>query len=117
MLLKDVMIPGSKMLQTMADKLNRTIPAVENWKSLAFKLEIPNDEIRKFEGMTRESERTSPTIEVMKWVAAKFPDTCLTDVVRALDKIQRNDAVIIITEEFPDIVGEWKGKLLCRFSF
>lgn len=105
-LLKDIMIPGSEFLQTMADKLNRVVPAVENWKHLAFKLEIPNEEIRKFGSMTTEPERTSPTIEVLKWVAAKFPDTRLTDVVRALDRIQRNDAIKIITEEFIDSVDQ-----------
>ena len=95
----------------MADKLNRVVPAVENWKHLAFKLEIPNEEIRKFGSMTTEPERTSPTIEVLKWVAAKFPDTRLTDVVRALDRIQRNDAIKIITEEFIDSVGKWKREV------
>ena len=107
------MTPGSELLQTMADKLNRELPAVENWKNLAFKLEIPPDVIREFEGMSKGKEGISPTIEVMKWVAAKFPGTILIDVVKALDRIQRNDAIKIITEQFPDTVGECKKRSYC----
>ena len=105
------MTPGSELLQTMADKLNRELPAVENWKNLASKLEIPPDVIREFEGMSKGKEKMSPTIEVMKWVAAKFPGTTLIDVVKALDRIQRNDAIKIITEQFPDTVGECKKEV------
>ena len=99
------MTPGSELLQTMADKLDRELPAVDNWKNLAFKLEIPPEVIRECEEMSKGKEGMSPTIEVMKWVAAKFPGTTLIDAVKALDRIQRNDAIKIITEQFPDTVG------------
>ena len=104
-LLKDIMAPGSELLQITADKLNRELPAIENWRNLAFKLKIPAEEIS---GESTWQKGRSPTKKVMEWVAARFPDTTLKDVVKALDKIQRNDAIQIITKHFPDTVGECK---------
>ncbi|KAJ7326129.1 hypothetical protein OS493_027980 [Desmophyllum pertusum] len=72
-LLKDVMTPGSELLQTMADKLNRELPAVKNWKNLASQLEIPVDVRREFADESTGEKRRSPTKEVMEWVAARFP--------------------------------------------
>lgn len=92
------------ILQTVADKLNRELSAVKNWRHLAFKLEIPADVSRAF-GESGQ-KRTSPTKEVMQWLTTRFPDTTLKDVVKALDKIQRNDASQIIKNQFPDTVGE-----------
>jgi len=100
------MTPGSEILQTMEDKLNRGNPGVKDWDHLACKLDVPVDIRNAFEGL--ESQRKSPTKEVMQWVVAQFPDTTLKDVVKALDKIQRNDAIQIITRQFPDTVGESK---------
>ena len=92
----------------MADKLNREQSAVENWKNLASKLNIPADVSREFSGESTSQNGKSPTKEVLEWVAAQFPDTTLKEVVKALDKIQRNDAIQIITKQFPDTVGECK---------
>ena len=100
------MTPGSELLQTMADKLNRELPAVKNWKNLASQLEIPVDVRREFADESTGEKRKSPTKEVMEWVAARFPDTTLHDVVNALDMIERNDAVQLITKQVPDTVGE-----------
>ena len=92
------MTPGSKLLQGMADKLNREISVIKDWRHLAFELEVPVD-IR---------QAKSPTKEVMKWLVSRRPDMTLKDVVKALDKIQRDDAIQIITRQFPDTVGESK---------
>lgn len=112
-LLKEIMKPGSELLQVMADKLNRELPAVENWRNLAFKLEIPAEVSREFSDESTWQKGTSPTKEVMKWVAAQFPDTTLKDLVKALDKIQRNDAIQIISKQFPDTVGKCKNCSSC----
>jgi len=104
--LKDVMTPGSEILQTMEDKLNREIPGIKDWRHLANKLEVPVDIRQAFGGVGPKAK--SPTKEVMQWVVARFPDTTLKDVVKALDKIQRNDAIQIITRQFPETVGESK---------
>ena len=103
------MTPGSEILQTMADKLNREIPRIKNWHHLAYKLEVPIAIRYAIGGVGPEGK--SPTKEVMQWLVARFPDTTLKDVVKALDKIQRNDAIQIITRQFPDTVGE--SRLLC----
>lgn len=98
------MTPGSEILQVVADKLNREVPAVENWQHLAFKLKMPANVIRAF-GEPKQS-RKSPTKEVMQWLSTHFPDTTLKDVEKALDKMQRHDASQIIKTHFPDTVGE-----------
>ena len=100
------MTPGSEILQIMADKLNREIPGIKDWHHLAYKLEVPIDIRQAFGGVGPEGK--SPTKEVMQWVVARFPDTTLKDVVKALDTIQRNDAIQVITRQFPDTVGESK---------
>ena len=104
--LKDVMTPGSELLQTMADRLNREISCVEDWRHLASRLDIPVDIRQAFGGLGPKGK--SPTKEVMQWLVARFPDTTLKDVVKALDRIQRNDAIQIITKQFQDTVGERK---------
>ena len=103
------MTPGSELLQTMVDKLDREIPGIKDWRHLAYNLDIPVDKRQAFGGF--EQKGKSPTKEVMQWLVARFPETTLKDVVKALDKIQRNDAIQIITRQFPDTVGESK---ICR---
>ena len=106
-MIKDVITPGSEVLETMAAALNREdVPAVKNWSHLASKLEVPLDVHRELAGETTGPKGKSPTKEVMQWLVAQFPDTTLVDVVKALDRIQRNDAIQIITKQFPDTVGE-----------
>ena len=101
---KDVITPGSELLQTMGIKLNRVdVPGVQNWTHLASRLKVPNDVLREFQGQS--TERKSPTKEVIQWLADRFPNTTLIDLVQALEKIQRNDAIQIITKQFPDAVG------------
>ena len=100
------MTPESELLQTVAGKLNvEQVPVVQNWRHLAHHLGIPHDVYREFD---RTEPRKSPTKEVMQWLKARSPDITLVDVVKALDKIQRNDAIQIITEQFPDTVGKYK---------
>lgn len=111
------MTPGSKLLQIMADNLNREQPAIKNWRDLASKLDIPADVSREFSGESAWQNGKSPTKEVLEWVAAQFPDTTLKEVVKALDKIQRNDAIQIITKQFPDTVGESKSYGCCCLWF
>ena len=104
-LLKDVITPGSELLERMADKLNREeVPGVENWTHLACKLDLPADVRREF-GVAGQ-KRKSPTKEVLEWVAANFPDKTLSDVANALEKIQRYDAIQIISKQFPDVVSK-----------
>ncbi len=102
------MTPGSELLQIMADKLNREVPGVQNVTDLAFKLEVSVDVRRELAGESTGKKGKSPTKEVLEWVAIRFPDTTLVDVVKALDKMQRNDAIEIITKQFPETVGEYK---------
>jgi len=88
----------------MEIELNREdVPGIKTWKHLAYKLEVPSDVLRQLAGDS--TVRKSPTKEVIQWLADRFPDTTLIDLVQALEKIQRNDAIQIITKQFPDAVG------------
>ena len=105
-LLTNLMTSGSELLQTVAGKLNlEQRPGVQSWRQLADRLEIPHDVYREF---GRTEPRKSPTTKVMKLLTARSPDITLIDVVKALNKIQRNDAIQIITEQFPGTVGKYK---------
>ena len=107
-LLTDVMKPGSPLLQTAADELNIDhVPWAENWRHLAYHLEIPSDVYQEFGGSS--AQRESPTREILQWLVVRTPDIVLSAVVKALDKIKRNDAIQIITREFSDTVGEYSG--------
>ena len=94
-----------ELVETMAENLNREeVPGVKNWIHLAIKLNVPDDVRQEF-GAT-EQKRKSPTKEVIQWVAVNLPEKTLSDVANALDRIQRNDAIQIISKQFPDTVGE-----------
>ena len=106
MLLKDVITPGSKLLKRLALELNQEDnPVVKNWTHLAWKMEVPADMYRMFADVKQ--KRNSPTKEVLEWVSTQFSEIALSDVAKALDEIQRNDAIQIISKHFPDTIGKY----------
>jgi len=101
------MIPGSELLQTVADELNiDDLPWTPNWRRLAYHLKIPSNVYQEFDGST--AGRKSPTKEMLQFLVQRTPNITLIDIVEALEKIQRNDAIQIITQQFPETVGEYK---------
>ena len=107
MLLKDIITPGSELLEKLALELNREENSiVQNWTHLAWIMKIPADARRAFADVKQ--VRKSPTGEVLEWVAAQFPEIALRDVAKALDEIQRDDAIQIISKYFP--VGKYSLK-------
>ena len=110
------MPPGSELLQMVANKLDtEKVPWEKNWRQLAYHLKIPSHVYQGFE--TRE-QRKSPTMEVIRWLVVHSSDTTLIDIVNALEKIQRNDVIQIITQHFPDTDSEYLIEHLCiLFSF
>ena len=105
------MPPGSELLQMVADKLDtEKVPLEKNWLQLANYLQIPSHVYQGFE--TRE-QRKSPTMEVFRWLVVQFPDITLIDIVKALEKIQRNDVIKIITQHYPDTVSEYLIEHFC----
>ena len=106
LLLKNIVTPGSKLLERLAQELNRgENSGVKNWRHLAWKMEIPADVRRALADVKQ--VRKSPTKVVLKWVAAHFPEKALSDVEKALDEIRRNDAVQIISNYFPNTIGRF----------
>ena len=81
------------------------VPGVQSWRQLADHLKISHDVYQEFD---KTVPRKSPTTEVLQWLTAQSPDITLIDVVKALDKIQRNDAIQIIAKQFPGTVGKYK---------
>ena len=115
MLLKDIITPGSEFLERFAVELNQEEnPEVKNWRHLACKMEVPVDVCRAFSDVKQ--MRKSPTKEVLEWVAVHFPEIALSDVAKALDEIQRNDAVQIISTYFPDALGNYEISTLGFFD-
>ena len=51
--------------------------------------------------------RKSPTKEVLEWLAAHSPEKASRNVAKALDEIQRNDALHKISKHFPDTFGKY----------
>ena len=100
------MTPGSELLQTIADKLDCEIPGVMDWHHLASMLHVPLDISHTFGRLGPKGK--SPTKEIMQWLVIQSPGTTLNDVLKALNKIQRYDAIHIITSQFPDTLGETK---------
>ena len=105
------MPPGSDLLQMVANKLDtEKVPWEKNWLQLAYYLQIPSHVYQGFE--TRE-QRKSPTMEVFGWLVVHFPDITLIDIVKALEKIQRNDVIQIITQHFPGTVSKYLIEQSC----
>ena len=109
MLLKDIITPGSELLERLALELNREDNSVlKNWTHLAWKMEVPADVRRALADVKQ--IRKSPAEEVLEWVAVQFLEIALSDVAKALDEIQRNDAIQIISKHFPNTVGKYSPK-------
>ena len=71
-------------------------------------MEVPADVRRALADVKQ--IRKSPTEEVLEWVAVQFLEIALSDVAKALDEIQRNDAIQIISKHFPNTVGKYSPK-------
>ena len=68
-------------------------------------MEVPADVRRALADVKQ--IRKSPAEEVLEWVAVQFLEIALSDVAKALDEIQRNDAIQIISKHFPNTVGKY----------
>ncbi|XP_022789031.1 uncharacterized protein LOC111328791 isoform X2 [Stylophora pistillata] len=113
--LKDLMSQEPELVETMAETLNREeVPGVKSWIHLAYKLNVPDD-VRQGFGVTGQNSK-SPTKEVIEWVAVNLPQKTLSDVTNALDRIQRNDAIRIISKQFPGSVESTLERRGCSFQ-
>ena len=105
------MPPGSDLLRMVANILDtEKVPWEKKWLQLAYYLQIPSHVYQRFE--TRE-QRKSPTVEVIRWLVVHSPGITLIDIVKALEKIQRNDVIQIITQHFPGTVSKYFIKQSC----
>ena len=101
--MKDDTTPGSELLQTMAGKLDPEIPEIKDWHHLAYNLDVRVGMLQAFSGLGQ-----SPTKKLMQLLVSRLPGMTLKDLVKELEKINRNDAIQIITRQFSDTVGESK---------
>ncbi|XP_022802850.1 uncharacterized protein LOC111340292 isoform X2 [Stylophora pistillata] len=111
-LLKDLITPGSEFLERISQDLNRDDNiGVKNCVHLACQFEVPADVRRELSDIKQ--RRKSPTKEILEWVAARFPEKTLSYVAKALDEIQRNDAIQIISRHFPDAIDSVLQEFEC----
>ena len=105
----------SDILDEMEKQLNKSIPGVGNWRSLAMRLEISNDNCDEFDpaGSGQLSQR-SPTKMMLKWLAGARKDITICDVIHGLEEIKRYDAIKILTSHYNNVIGEL---LLVLWSF
>lgn len=99
--MKDVMTP--ELLQKMEIELN---PKIKYWHYLAHNFDVTVDMLQAFGRL--EEERKSPTEELLQHLVSQDRSPTLKDLLKALENIQRYDAIQIITRKFPDTVGESK---------
>lgn len=99
---KDVMTPGSQLLQKMADILDHRL-AIKDWRHLACKLDVPVDVWRALE-----QKRKSPIKELLQRMVVQGRNATWKDLLKAPENIQCYDAIQIIRRQFPDTVGESK---------
>ena len=98
--------PRIETLRKLALELNREENhEVKNWTHLAWKMKIPADVRGAFADVKQ--IRKSPRKEDLEWLAAHSPEKALRDVAKALDEIQRNDALQIISKHFSDTFGKY----------
>ena len=85
--------------------MNTTELVVEIRPALRPQMKIPADVREAFADVKQ--IRKSPTKEVLEWLAAHSPEKTLRDVAKALDEIQRNDALQIISKHFLDTFDKY----------
>ena len=103
-LLVDSIRPDSDILDEMEKQLNRNIPDVGNWRVLARRFNIPHEIYDDFE--PRESGQRSPTKLMLEWLARAREGITIRDVINGLEKIERNDAIEILTDHYKSVIGE-----------
>ncbi|KAK3732215.1 hypothetical protein QZH41_015314 [Actinostola sp. cb2023] len=115
---KDVFQLGSELLENTSQMLNRDTAGVDGWRVLARHLiddhfiddkddnGIDIDIIKKLEP-PQPQDIHSPTKEIIKWLAASRTETTIDNLVGALEKIRRNDAVGILFSHFPRASGAY----------
>ncbi|CAH3138407.1 unnamed protein product [Pocillopora meandrina] len=94
-LVKKVIVPESSLFRKISCDLNRRVPGTGDWKTMAWKLGIPYEDYIGYE--TREG-KPSPTREVLDKVVTVRPMITISDIVQALEKIERRDVIEIFKE-------------------
>ena len=102
------MVTRSEILDRITEALNpERVPGVKNWRYLAHRLGIPSNVFLDWFDES-EGRDPSPTKEVFIWLALRSPGTNLHDFIVALDKIERHDAITVITDAVGKYIGHYE---------
>ena len=93
--MKKVIVPESNLFRKISCDLNRRVPGTGDWKTVAWKLGIPYQDYIRY--ATSEG-KPSPTREVLDKVVTVRPMIPISDIVQALEKIERRDVIEIFKE-------------------
>ena len=96
-LVKNVVVDGSELLSDIGEHLNKEIRAVNNWRNLAYRLNIPPETCSSFD--TSKDKAKSPTKMMFQWLAEWKPDLNIGDLLKSIKAIDRFDVAEIVTKE------------------
>lgn len=94
--MKTVIAPESDLLRGISSDLNRKVPGTGDWKTVAWRFNIPYEDYIQFENR---KEKRSPTREVLDRVLSDRPQIAILEIVQALANIERQDVIEVIKEE------------------
>lgn len=89
----------SQEARKVCQELNKDIPGVENWRGLAFRLNLDKRTYEHFQPSSTARSR-SPTKTILDWLVVSKPETTLFDVMDALETIGRPDVNTLIERHF-----------------
>lgn len=89
----------SPLLKDIGKRLNKNRRFVNNWRNLAYRLNIPHEVYDAF-GTFKEVEKgPSPTAMLFKWLQMEKPKLNVKELLNGLRKIKRCDVVQLVIEE------------------
>lgn len=94
--MKDVIDLDNEYMDAFYVRLNKIIPAVDNWRHLAAAFGIPRDIYNDFDP----KEPTSPTKQLFEWLFVDRAELTLDQLCSALKCIKRNDLVEDVRKYF-----------------
>ena len=89
--------PNVRLLDEIALKLDVRSMNLANWSSLAVKLEVPRETLKKFERRSTQS----PTNKSFEYLGSTCPRMTVKTLEEALTKMDRKDLLAILHEKSP----------------
>ena len=85
----------SEVSRMISLALNKDIRGVENWRGLAFRLNIERGTYDYFHPSVKQHQQ-SPTKAILNWLIMSKPQVTIQDLKKVLEKIKRKDVIFMI---------------------